>query len=342
MEITASAAEGTSGARDLNRAITSDWPHHLFPLSRSGVAGTLVVIRQSVLNEIHRHGQSQTNVEVCGVLVGNGYQDNDGPFVYIEFSIRGEHAGNQTAQVTFTSETWCHIQEIMDREHPERRILGWYHTHPGFGIFLSPMDLFIHENFFGGHEQLALVYDPLGGDEGMFVWRDNQPVREEVLIEPDEPNDTDSTNIAVRHLPRLTAAAMSDFNLSQRMDQIERRQRGLMFGLVFVLLIAIVWPAAQRWFLPRWLLNPNEPTENSAMTPSPPETPRLLPIPDIPAERIFRHIETRPPQINQNAATSPDRTDESSRDTPAVAFPIDGDASTSSDASSKIVPDKQQ
>ena len=37
------------------------------------------------------------------------------------------------------------------------------------------MDLFIHDNFFNFPWQIAFVYDPLGGDEGSFVWRAGKP-----------------------------------------------------------------------------------------------------------------------------------------------------------------------
>ena len=35
------------------------------------------------------------------------------------------------------------------------KIVGWYHTHPGFGVEFSEMDLFIQQNFFGGPAQIA-------------------------------------------------------------------------------------------------------------------------------------------------------------------------------------------
>jgi proteasome lid subunit RPN8/RPN11 len=267
MGVTSSADDRANAARDLAQAITSDWRSHSFPLPGPRESGTRVVIRQSVLNEIHRHGQSRTDVEVCGVLVGNGYQDAAGAFVYVEASIRGEHAGNQLAQVTFTSETWCHIQDIMDREHVGQRIVGWYHTHPGFGIFLSPMDLFIHENFFGGAEQLALVYDPLGGDEGVFVWRDGQPAREPVLVEADEPNDRGIESPVARRLPALTAAGMTDPNLGFRIERIERRLRGLLIGLVIVALIAVAWPVVLEWTSLR-MADSDRPAAQPAITPS--------------------------------------------------------------------------
>ena len=247
MDVTLSGAERANAMRDLDRAITSDWPRHPFPIAGPHVPGTRVVIRQSVLNEIHRHGQTRTDVEVCGVLVGNGYQDTEKAFVYVEASIRGEYATNQLAQVTFTSETWCHIQDIMDRQHTGQRIIGWYHTHPGFGIFLSPMDLFIHENFFGGPEQLALVYDPIGSDEGVFVWRSGQPVRTPVLVEHDEPNELDAESPVTRHFPALTAAATADPRFSLHIERLEKQQRGLLIGLAIVALIAVAWPPLLLW-----------------------------------------------------------------------------------------------
>lgn len=143
------------------------------------------VVRQSVLDAIHGHGKSITSVEVCGVLVGTVYQDANGPYLHVNSSIRGDRATGYAAQVTFTAETWSAIQATMDEEHPDERIVGWYHTHPGFGIFLSGMDLFIQDHFFNLPWQVAFVYDPLGNDEGMFYWKQGKADRQPFLVEPD-------------------------------------------------------------------------------------------------------------------------------------------------------------
>ena len=63
---------------------------------------------------------------------------------------------------------------MLERDHPEQQIVGWYHSHPGFGIFLSEHDLFIHRNFFSGAAQIALVVDPLQGHEGVFGWQGDE------------------------------------------------------------------------------------------------------------------------------------------------------------------------
>ena len=144
-----------------------------------------VVIKQAVLDEIHSHGRSSPEAEICGVLVGNVYRDNEGPYLYIGNSIRGDSAENRAAQVTFKAETWTHIQDVMERNHADERIVGWYHTHPGFGIFLSGMDLFIQDNFFNLPWQVALVFDPTSGEEGVFVWRAGHSDRQPFLIQED-------------------------------------------------------------------------------------------------------------------------------------------------------------
>lgn len=147
--------------------------------------GFQVVVKQSVLNRIHAHGHGKLDGEVCGVLVGTPCHDEHGPYLHIEAAIVGQGAASQAASVTFTAETWTKIQDEMERLYPDGKIVGWYHTHPGFGIFLSGMDLFIHESFFDLPWQVALVYDPIGGDEGIFVWDAGKAVRRPFLIHDD-------------------------------------------------------------------------------------------------------------------------------------------------------------
>ena len=144
-----------------------------------------VVFRQSALDAIHLHGQTRTDVELCGVLIGTGHRDRHGPYLLVEHAIPAAAANSKSTNVTFTADAWHGIQTVMDRDFPDKKMIGWYHTHPGFGIFLSDMDVFICDNFFNLPWQIAFVYDPLGGDEGNFVWRDGRPTREPVLLEDD-------------------------------------------------------------------------------------------------------------------------------------------------------------
>jgi proteasome lid subunit RPN8/RPN11 len=176
-------SEPATADLDIARVDAADYPHRSLEAVEGRGGGFQAVIRRGVLNEIHRHGEATPEVEICGVLVGNVYRDPSGPYLLIDASIRGDAADNHAAQVTFKAETWQKIQAVMDRDHPDSRIVGWYHTHPGFGIFLSGMDLFIQDNFFNLPWQVAFVYDPVAAEEGMFFWRQGKAERGEFLID---------------------------------------------------------------------------------------------------------------------------------------------------------------
>ena len=135
-----------------------------------------IAIEKRAYAEVIGHAVLEPEVEVCGVLVGRLLEDAHGDFLHITAAIRGEAAKQQGAQVTFTHETWNHIHREMDERYPDEQMVGWYHTHGGFGIFLSEMDTFIHRNFFSAPYQVAYVFDPLAGSEGFFHASDGKLV----------------------------------------------------------------------------------------------------------------------------------------------------------------------
>jgi proteasome lid subunit RPN8/RPN11 len=123
--------------------------------------------------QIRQHARASSKAEVCGVLIGA----EDHGVTTVEASIPGAKAVQGGSHVTFTQDTWEHIYHIKDRDYPEARIVGWYHSHPGFGVFLSDHDSFIHKNFFSAPRQVAWVYDPHSDEEGcwndcrkLFLW----------------------------------------------------------------------------------------------------------------------------------------------------------------------------
>ncbi len=125
---------------------------------------------------IYPHIFANADREVGGVLVGRA--PRGGALPLITGAIAALSADEQRATLTFTQDAWEHVHRTLDREFPpEDTIVGWYHSHPSFGIFLSEHDLFIHRNFFNGPAQIALVIDPINCTEGVFAWRDGDIVQ---------------------------------------------------------------------------------------------------------------------------------------------------------------------
>ena len=164
----------SSDAHDASEVRASGWSSDDAPLrykafpGPSGPANQLrVAITREAYADLTAHARASLDVEVCGVLVGEVYEDDYGPYVAVEATIEGTSAKHGAAHVTFTQETWTEIHKQLEERYPRLQIVGWYHTHPGFGVQFSDMDMFIQKNFFAGRHQIALVTDPLGGAEAL-------------------------------------------------------------------------------------------------------------------------------------------------------------------------------
>jgi proteasome lid subunit RPN8/RPN11 len=123
------------------------------------------------MRDMETHALSNTNVELGGVLLGGQYEDEDGrPFVVVTDSLRAAHYESTKGSFKFTHDTWSQITKERDEFPEELQMVGWYHTHPDWGVFLSGMDMFICDNFFNKPLDVALVIDPCRDDRGFFQW----------------------------------------------------------------------------------------------------------------------------------------------------------------------------
>ena len=130
-----------------------------------------IFVEMDVLAEIEAHARSDTSVELGGVLLGGQFEDQDGdPFVLVLDSLRAEHYQSSSSHFKFTHDTWTEITRQRDGFSDDLEMVGWYHTHPNLGVFLSGMDRFICEHFFNRPLDVALVVDPVRGDRGWFYW----------------------------------------------------------------------------------------------------------------------------------------------------------------------------
>jgi proteasome lid subunit RPN8/RPN11 len=123
---------------------------------------------------IYDHVFASDEAEVGGVLVGCVSATGKAE---VHAMIPARSAEGARASITFTTEAWDDMHAIRDRDHPDSpTFVGWYHSHPGFGIFLSDADVFIHRNWFGHPFQIAFVVDPQDEEEGVFGWRGDEVV----------------------------------------------------------------------------------------------------------------------------------------------------------------------
>jgi proteasome lid subunit RPN8/RPN11 len=140
-----------------------------------------VFMLQSVYLEINKHLSEDKSREYGGLLLGIEVHasNNDTPSILITNSLRADHTDGNSVRLTFTMETWREFDRQTDflrKLGMNLRRLGWYHSHPNHGIFLSSYDLNVCADF-TRQTHVALVVDPIRNEGGFFVhgWSGYRP-----------------------------------------------------------------------------------------------------------------------------------------------------------------------
>lgn len=153
-----------------HKNITPDLPQNIVPIGERVFDDKNIYIHQKVYAQIHKFAANKTENEHGGILVGRILNEMGKENTIIEGFIEAKYNAATPTTLTFTHETWDYFHSEMDRKYKDKKIVGWIHTHPNFGIFLSENDRFIQQNFFTDANQVAYVVDPIQNDEGFFFW----------------------------------------------------------------------------------------------------------------------------------------------------------------------------
>ncbi|MEO8447834.1 MAG: LysM peptidoglycan-binding domain-containing protein [bacterium] len=164
-----------------------------------------IFIRQDVLLRMDKFLSSDKNNELGGVLVGDICINTTGEqFILIDNIINAQHTTSSLSRLTFTHETWDRINEVLDNDFPGKKILGWFHSHPGHTVFLSNYDIFIQENFFNAEYMVAYVFDPTINDRGFFSWKDSKVIKSKGYYVCDVTEDDEFDNfVSIDPAPEL-------------------------------------------------------------------------------------------------------------------------------------------
>lgn len=133
-----------------------------------------VYIKQDVFKALEAYALKDVEHERGTILLGRYSEEMGKTHVVISDYIEAKYTDASASTLTFTHETWEYVHKEHDEKYPDEKIVGWQHTHPSYGIFLSNYDLFIHENFFNLPFQLAYVIDPVQNLRGFFQWKNGK------------------------------------------------------------------------------------------------------------------------------------------------------------------------
>lgn len=116
-----------------------------------------------------------------GVLLGNLYYDIvDGEritYTAITDVMPADEAEAGSTHVEFDGTMLSKVMEEANQYINDTgqniRIVGWYHTHPGFGVFMSGTDQHTQRQIYGTDWHVAIVFDPIRRDYGLFYGKDS-------------------------------------------------------------------------------------------------------------------------------------------------------------------------
>jgi proteasome lid subunit RPN8/RPN11 len=131
-----------------------------------------VFIAKPILQDLLDFAASDLHYELGGVLVGRVAKSRRRLFLEIKNFVPATKGISRRASFEFTNEAQQEIHQVIQERFRDLRIVGWFHTHPGYGIFLSSADQFIDQNYFKEPFHIAVVIDPTKTESnlGVFVW----------------------------------------------------------------------------------------------------------------------------------------------------------------------------
>ena len=123
-----------------------------------------VVLQAQCLRQIWEHAASSSN-EVMGILRGRVlvHEQRTLTLVLCAEPLRDAQGSRVSVQATLASwqQAWSTMQDSLV-------VVGWYHSHPGLGIFFSETDRVCQRRFFRQPWQVGFVIDPHADTTGVF------------------------------------------------------------------------------------------------------------------------------------------------------------------------------
>jgi len=121
---------------------------------------------------------AERGLEAMGLLVGRVFSWRGAQYVVVEDFITARNRASAVS-VRFSEDAFGELVEktvgktserTADKAARQKRIfVGWAHSHPGYGCFLSSTDVETQRKYFPAPFHVALVVDPLKEDGGGLV-----------------------------------------------------------------------------------------------------------------------------------------------------------------------------
>merc|ERR1719191_1135883 len=170
----------------------------------AGLADTQeqVYISSLALLKMLKHGRAGVPMEVMGLMLGEFIDDYTVRVVDV-FAM--PQSGNSVSVEAVDPVFQTRMLDMLKQTGRPEMVVGWYHSHPGFGCWLSGTDVNTQQSF----EQLnqravAVVVDPIQSVKGKVVLDAFRLINPQLMMMGQEPRQSTS-NLGHLNKPSIQA-----------------------------------------------------------------------------------------------------------------------------------------
>jgi 26S proteasome regulatory subunit N11 len=113
---------------------------------------------EKMVNHANRYGRIRT--EAMGFMLGDVCEHERHRYVIVRDIVTGALLSSAD-RVRFNKDSYSELFSELDSSGFDYVIVGWYHSHPGYGCFMSQIDLNTQMASFCENYHSAIVIDPL-------------------------------------------------------------------------------------------------------------------------------------------------------------------------------------
>ncbi|PRP79244.1 hypothetical protein PROFUN_13037 [Planoprotostelium fungivorum] len=161
-----------------------------------------IYISSLALLKMLKHGRAGVPLEVMGLMLGEFVDDYTVKVVDV-FAMPQSGTGVSVEAVDPVFQTKM-LDMLKQTGRPET-VVGWYHSHPGFGCWLSGVDINTQQSFEALNPRaVAVVVDPIQSVKGKVVIDAFRSINPQTMMMGQEPRQTTS-NLGHLNKPSIQA-----------------------------------------------------------------------------------------------------------------------------------------
>lgn len=183
-------------------------------------------ISSLALLKMLKHGRAGVPFEVMGLMLGDWVDEYTIKVVDV-FAMPQSGTGVSVEAVDPVFQ--AKMMDMLKQTGRPEFLVGWYHSHPGFGCWLSGVDMNTHQSFEALNPRtVAVVIDPIQSVKGKVVIDAFRLIKPELMIMRQEPRQVTS-NIGHLNKPSIQALIHGlnrhyySLNINYRRNDLEEK-----------------------------------------------------------------------------------------------------------------------